>query len=402
MKERSKVLIVLLIILTAISFFQLSALGEQFFKIGELAGIFIIVFLWALTLFYDKSNSFKHNFNYPLILIFFGVFLSMFMASSGHDQDFYITAIAQRMMYFYLLYFLLHNLRIRQNSIEKIILGIAILYALLFMIQFIIYPKIIFETRIEQERGTLRIFLPGLSFLIISYFYSINKILLKHKFIFLIPALLFLVIFILLGTRQILFSVLFVTLLNIIFSGTFTSKFIITPLLVICIFTLYFMFQNVFDELLQVTKEQSTEWTDDPRVKAAQYFLDDFYPNRIAYITGNGAHSLNSPYGVQIESVKINKGLYQSDIGILGDFTKYGFFFILGVFLIFWKVFSKKLLPEFIFIRYFFLFIGLTLLVSGGEFTGASAIVAVVMLLYLVDISEHKRNYLKTNSKSEV
>ena len=277
MNDRIKSLLVLLIVLTAISFFQLSALGEQFFKYGELAGIAIIAAVLVISSIYDKTLRFKKHFTYEILLIFLGVFLSMFIAFDGHNQEFVTTAIAQRMMYFYLFYFMLHSIRVSQKSIERIILGIAIAYALLFIVQFIVYPTIIFDSRIDQERGTIRIFLPGLSFLIMAYFFAINKMLLDHKFIFGLPAFLFLIILILLGTRQILFTVLFITFLNIIFSGTFSSKFIITPLLILSCVALYFMFQNIFDELLNVTQEQSNEIEDDPRVKATQFFSDRFF-----------------------------------------------------------------------------------------------------------------------------
>ena len=52
---------------------------------------------------------------------------SMISAYLFHEQDFNDTLLAQRTIYFYLFYFLLHQLKPEAEDLEKIIIGFGIL-----------------------------------------------------------------------------------------------------------------------------------------------------------------------------------------------------------------------------------------------------------------------------------
>lgn len=392
-------IVLIAVILMSVAFFRISMLGESLFKLIEFASLGIIIAFFVIHIIYDQQIRFDKEFKHPIIFIFFGVVLSMFMAFWGHGQGVTTTAIAQRSMYFYLFYFFLHFMRIKFEDLEKIVFMFGLLYAALFILQYFAYPNELFDIRISVERGTIRIFLPGLSFMTLSYFLSLNKILNHHKYHHLTFIVLFLIVYVLFGTRQILGTILLVTILNIIFSGTVQSKVTLTILAIFAFFPIFLIFQDIFLQMLNLSQQQAGNFSDDVRIRAATYFLTTFFPNDFSYITGNGAHSLDSSFGVYVEGLKETKGFYQSDIGLIGDYTKYGIFFVLGVLWILFNVFTKRYNKDAAFVKFFYVTLLITLPTSGQEFTAPSSIIPNLIGLYLIDISafQYKQDLIETN-----
>jgi len=397
MSNGMKNIIFLFVALCGITFFRFSFIGENGYKLLELAGIGLIVLFVVLQLVYERNELFPFHFKYEIILILFGVLLSMFMAAYAHGQNLKTTAIAQRSMYYYFFYVFLHIIRLRKEHVEKMILYMAIGYSFLFLLQFALFPTMLFDARVDMERGTIRIFLPGLSFLLLAFFYSLNKVIYDQNYNFVIPPVLFLIIVVLLGTRQILFALLLVSAVNVILSGTLNSKFVIGVIAMLAVVPMYLLFKDIITELIQLSQTQAEGIGEDVRVRAAHFFLTDFYPNRMAYITGNGAHSLNSSYGEFVESLKVTKGFYQSDIGIIGDYTRFGIFFVIGVM---WLLFRSLFInagKDLRYIRFYFLYILLTIPVSGQEFTSPSSLIVHLTALYLLDVGHYSQKFKMLN-----
>jgi hypothetical protein len=152
--------------------------------------------------------------------------------------------------------------------------------------------------------------------------------------------------------------------------------------------------------MINLSEQQAGTIKDDIRVRAAQFFLTDFYPNRLAYITGNGAHSMDSAYGRFVESLKSDKGFYQSDLGVIGEYTIYGVFFVAGVLIMLFQAIFKSYNKEANFIRYFFISVLIVLPLSGQEFSDPGSIIPKLMGLYMIDIAIHnyKLNKISTDA----
>ena len=102
------------------------------------------------------------------------------------------------------------------------------------------------------------------------------------------------------------------------------------------------MFQGIFEALFKQTLRERSLGSDYIRIMAAKYYLTDFFRTPLAYITGNGMFNSNSMYGAEMKRLT-SRGLWVSDIGLLGNYAIYGFFFILGVFGICWKALTIKM-----------------------------------------------------------
>jgi hypothetical protein len=379
--------LVIIIIICSTSLYNLSILGPGT-KIIELLGIGIIVAMLVLNIVYARNTKFRHHFFGFILLILLSLITSMLMAKISRNQSFADTLYAQRAIYYYLFYFLLHELKIRTQDLEKIFIVFGLIYPFLYLFQFFIYPKIIFDVTILFSRGTVRIFMPGSDYMAISYFMSIQAFLRTNRIKYLILMLLFFSIFILLGGRETMSIMAITLILFIIFSKKVKSRLFISILVLIGVGMIFYMFQDIFLALIQQSKRDTGLGSDYVRIIAAKYFLTDFFKNPIAYFTGNGMFSNNSSYGIEIARIMSNK-LYLGDIGLIGNYVIYGPLFVIGVLGICIKALRMHIDQQYTYIKYMFIAILLSLM-TGGAFVKPDFICLIVSVLYLIDASQYQ------------
>ncbi len=386
-----KKLIILFITLASLELFNPVFIPAGFIKIFQLVGIGLMVMVLIIQQTWHKEIDFKKHHSLDIKLILLGLAVSMFMAWYGHKQAIMITIVAQRFMYFYLIYWVLHGIKASVEDIHSIIFWIGISFAVFYLLQYIAHPAVIFDVRIAEDRGTVRVFLAGFSFLTLAYFLKLNRLFRSFSVASLLSLILFFSILILMGTRQVIFSIMLITFLYILFSRVVTSRILIFIIAAASIVPILILFQDIFISLIDLSKTQSETFAENVRIRAAIFFLNDLFPNNIAYYTGNGADSANSDYGFMIQMYKDAYGFYQSDIGIIGDYTKFGVAFVLGVFFILFKGLFGKSGISVSYIKYFYLSILLTLFTGGGPFGQSDSIVAICFTLYLLDVDKHDR-----------
>jgi hypothetical protein len=209
-----------------------------------------------------------------------------------------------------------------------------------------------------------------------------------NKVIYLI---LFLIILILMGTRQVILSITLMTGLFVLSSRLVKSKVLVFTLVVLSLIPLYIIFQDIFISLIDISKNQTQALAEDTRVRSATFFLLQLFPENYVYFTGNGADSANSSYGMSIQMYKDLYGFYQSDLGLIGDYTKFGALFVIGVLWILIKSIFYKSGITFNYIKFFFISTLLTIFTGGGPFGMSDAIVAICFTMYLLDIDKYSK-----------
>ena len=382
--------ILILVIASSVFFFRIIFLSKNLIYIIQFSTILLLFLVILMQAIYWKIPLYKQYFTTPVFLIFTGVFLSMLAANLFHNQNFAISLWAQRSMYFYAFYFVLHILKIPIKTLEKIIIISGVIYAFAFLIQYFAFPQVIFDVRLGVERGTIRIFLPGLAIMNLAYFIALTRIIFKNALNYIPYILLFFSIYILTGTRSMIAGPTIVTVLVLILSNKIKSKALIIFLVIAVAGTTYYMFQDIITNLVSISQEQTAHSEEDIRVRAAKFFLTDFFPNKIAYITGNGEGHQASPFGLAINAFKINYGYYQSDIGIIGEYTKYGAFFVLGVIILLYKGIIFRTDPRYQYIRYFFILALISLPLAQG-FTSPDYIITICILMYIIDMRKESK-----------
>jgi len=313
----------------------------------------------------------------------------MYTAYAYHGQPVAISLWANRYMCFFLFYFVLHLLQVSPKYLERLLFFAGVMYALAFLLQYAVYPTQLFDVRMGVERGTIRIFIPGLALLNMAYFIALQRVLYKNSMPYLGFLLLFLVVFLLTGTRSIIAGPAIVTILALFFSKRVKSRLGIIMLVLFAVALVFYLFQDIMLYLISVSEQQSVHSDENIRMLAARFFLTDFFPNTVAYITGNSEAHQASAYGLEILSYKIRDGYYQSDIGFIGEFTKYGLFLLIAVFLIFFKGFTYPLSDDYAYVRYFVILVLITLPL-GSSFTTPDFIVVLCAAMYFYDMEKDK------------
>lgn len=378
-----------IITLCGLYFYQIFFL-TKYNKYFHLLGTGIVIIVSIIFLVYDDSFRFKKNFTFMIVLIFISVIFSMYLALNQHDQSILLSLYEQRNIYYYLVYFLLHLIKVNPKDLKRIIIILGLIYVLFYFLQIVLFPFEIFETEIGESRGTLRIFLPGITFLMISYYYALQKFLESNKFPYFLLIILTLVIIILLGGRSLLAITVFVTVINLIMAKRIKSRVLIYFLIVASAVIIYFAFSNIFLKLIEETETTQKLGSSYVRIRALKFFFQNLFPNFWTYLFGNGVVSGRSEYGEMMMLYNMKYGFYLVDIGIFGNYINFGLIFVAGVFGLLWKIFKIKIQKEYQFIKFFFMVIALSL-ITGGGFSESEFIIPLCMSLYLLDVSHYYR-----------
>ncbi len=383
-----KNIIIAIVVLGSLAFFEPVILDRQMIGMIHIAITGLIIALLILYSIYDTSRKIRAHFTLEIILLFFAVFLSMFGAYIFHYQPFKITLMAQRVIYLFLFYFLLHQLKPDPRFVIRLFVIIGLIWSVLYAIQWVAFPTPLFGAHMFKDRNTIRIFMPGVSFAVVSYFICLLKFLKTNHAKYLPPLLMFLLIFVLLGTRQLLGPTLLITILAIAQSKKIHSKLALSLLGVASIIPLYFIFQDIIKAMIDITSQQSVSLTENIRFKAVVFYFYRFSPGKLAFLIGNGVYSGHSAYGIMMDNYSKVFGYYLSDIGIIGEFILYGVIFVVAELIILIKIVFTRFPEEFDFIRYTVYSMFFSLFVSAGAFGRSEGIIMMCLLLYLVDVSK--------------
>ena len=387
-------LILIFIILCSASFYQLSFLGSVQ-TIVELAGIGVIVFLIAIHGIYSDQKTIPHHFTVPIALIILSLVTSTFMAKYGRDQDFWQTIYAQRDIYYYFLYFLLHQMKIKTKDMETIFYGLGIVYVILYLLQYFLYPTIISDGIVLWDRGTVRIYIYGSAYFNISFLMALQYFLRTNKFKYLFLLLVFFVIFVLTGGRLDLVIVLFITILFVIFDKKVKSRLFMALLGITGIALLFIIFQNIFESIVTQSHSDMGKGENYVRILAMKYYLTDFFKHPLAYLTGNGMGYHHSEYGRFLLRID-ESGFNLSDIGIIGQYAIYGAFFVAGIIMLIVRSLKIKMEPKFYYIKYQYISVIIALL-TAPIFDNADMICFFMCVAYLIDVSNNNISNIGSN-----
>lgn len=390
------ILLLLFFIASYLNLFKLIIIPEFFILLSQLISVSLLIISILIGIIYLPAERVKMHFSTPVNLLILAAIPGIFMAQYFHHQNILISVFGYRIILFYLLYLYLHIYKIPVQYIINIFIGIGLLAVCLYYIQLILYPKMIMNIFFLEGRGTIRLFIPGMIFAQASYFFFLHKYFNTKKIIFLLLSLLTLSIFVLQGTRQLIFALIFLTMMYVLFSKRVKSKLLISFLFTLAILAIFFIFQNIFHELTKVSSSQASGLSGGVRIRAMEYFLTDFMPNKLAYIFGNGNPGLGSEYNQRITILAFENGFFLADIGIVGDYFKYGIIFVLAGIAMLYKSLRFKVSSKYSFLKYYILSQCFTLIAGFGILGGVDII--ILMILYIFDVDRDRRN----KSKSEL
>ncbi len=396
-----KIIVLLFIIFGYFQLFSLDAIPRDLRVISGFVAISLIFLMLIVKVVYDSTErKIPKNFSLPIALFLLALFLSIPVTKAYHNQSFILSIWISRGLFFYFLYYMLHAYDYNRRTLEKFFIFIGLFTILAFYIQTFIYPTRIFDVRMSIDRGTLRLFLPSMSFSIIVYFYYLNQFFKSNKALPIIIALLALSIFILQATRQLIASLVLLTIINLFRSKEVKSRFLISFLILIGMGAVFLIFYDLFIELFTVSKVQTSGQRESVRIKAIEYFTGKFQPSFLTYIFGNGEGHEASQYGLKMVYLQLTKGLYLSDIGIIGDYVRYGVIFVIAAIIMLARLLTIKVPKHYEYLRYFVYLQLFSLFTSKGVFGVPS--ITLIIIAYLFDLGNYELKKENATKREEV
>ncbi len=365
--------------------------------LSQLAVCGLMIVLIILKLIYQPEKLVRMNFGRVIFIMIIGVIPSYLIADTYHNQSFVISIFASRIIWFYVLYFFVHVYKVSIKFIIQIILYIGLFAVVLYYIQYARYPNIFLDINMLEGRGTIRLFVYGMLCTQVAYFYFLNRFFERNTMIDLILALVSLSIFVLQGTRQLLFAAALLTLINLFFSRRVKGRVVKIGVVTLASLAVFMIFREIFLELTKVSSSQMGDLTGGVRIKASRFFLTSFQPSGWSYLFGNGVAGSGSMYSSRMSLYAFKYGFYLSDIGVIGDYIKYGIVFVLAGLYMLAKSILFKVSPEYRYLKYYIVMQCFTLVTGYGILGGVD--VVLLLILYVFDVD--RANYTSSNSLEE-
>jgi hypothetical protein len=382
---------VLFIVLVTIGFWSFLFIPDFLIKILEFSVIVFLIVTFVSN--YGKIKKLDLFFwNNIKFIIWIPLILGTLGALIFHGQEIHYSIWRQRTNFLWLLYPILHLFRIDPKRIVKMMLFIGFFWCCINIIQQFTYPTYYFSSRLEgpnSKENLLRAgvyrFMPSTwHYGMFLAFYTFNLYLFSNKIKYLLLALLSLVSFYYLGTRQ--FAIALIVCLVFHSLTQKGSKFIFGFLFLFFIsLVVYFNYDLLFGKFIEMTNNQVVDNDDYIRFAAFDFFFFDYWKSWFSMLTGNGLPYISSTYGKEVEYIKDYYMYYASDIGIIGSFSNFGIFYVASVFaLIFKIVVSKFRKPNYKYLKLFGVN-AVVLILTNESFLNASVIPFWCLILYLID-----------------
>jgi|WetSurMetagenome_2_1015567.scaffolds.fasta_scaffold01922_6 hypothetical protein len=368
-------MIIILILLSGYTFFNYRGLiGESLSN--RLICFSIFIGLIVAILNGQKIKGCKDAIRYFYIIVSF-ILISILSVSIFHEQSLtdsiYATLITLcSYLTFYI--FLRYNVSIKKLEIFFII--ISIVSTIIYLINFVNFPNLVFgnlEFNISTNRGIPRIPIPFLDIIILVVYYSINKLNMSSRKIWILPVFLGIIIICMSVVRQVIFFALIVAMLLWLKQISLWKK-IILIVSALAIY-LYIIPQiEIFKNLTQITQEQvHNQQTADLRTSSLAFFTYGYQTNALTPFIGNGmtfigdgnTQARQSVWGKNFEILAENHDAHITDVGWVGFFWNFGIFAAVALFLLMFN--GAKLIRnnKYLYLKYWLYFEMLLGLFSG-------------------------------------
>lgn len=401
-KSRDKLvqIVVLSIIILSFGFWSYIPLAsfQPLFEFGA-----IVLILLGLFVFSGRKSNIVMNYK-KIILTIIGLRLfSTLMSFFFHDQAIHLSIIAERASLFWLFYFFLHKSKISPTTLLKLVAIVAVIWALLTIIQQLSYPIYAFASRLDENEGikfragVYRFLVRGLHYgVLIGLFYLTLFFTERRKKKYILIFLFFLIAIYFHSARQFIAGYLAASLALVFFLKG-KIKWIAIAVAGIFMIVLAFNFEAIFAGYIEQSENDMNE--DNIRIFAAYFFGVEYFPHWLCNIFGNGITAPRTAYGK--EMVDYIQGIllfHRVDVGIIGSYNQYGIIYCFVILYSFLKVlFSKMRANAGLFVKLYAIYSLLLIILS--EYSISNYVVPFFCIyFYLVDCYTLNR---KTNNLIE-
>jgi hypothetical protein len=406
MKSNRKYWLLLYTIIN-LNFFSFSKFLDSsvFWIFVEIINFVPIILYFVHKMLIEENRS--GYFSLPVSIFIASIILGAISAYMYYDQSLIQSLIVSHIFYPFFTYLLLVQSDFKKEDLLLVIKIVFWLTLLVFVIDFFTFPDTLFAWRDEEreERQALGLFFYGQGFTILGALIYLENYLSTNKFKYLIPFIIsFVFIVFLTGSRTYFFALSISSLFLIFYFlknlRSLGRKLYFTILLCLLGLTAVYYLQDHFSNLVDMTKGQFLNYSNDIRFNCIIYYATEFQDGFFTKIFGNGFPSPHSDLGTKLVTAKYND-FYASDIGIIGLWAFLGILSVLAWVLIFVKVFNKRYIWKNVAVCAFFVYLLINAFLTYTLFD-PGYIIAYIFALYLFTPDIYKREVILAQQVSTI
>ncbi|MCE7066591.1 hypothetical protein [Dyadobacter sp. CY326] len=379
---------IFLLVLFSLNYFSAKIANSGVLK--NLSYAFVLgTILISIPQFFRKAGGFI----FPVQVLCFSVLFSILMAYISWNQAFSYSVSSIPYLIWFSFFYLLHQ-KYPIAMLERVVMVFGVAYIVLYLFQFLHSDTVYFGFREEfvEDRGIVRILFPGAGAFFLAFFIALNKSLEKNAYKW------FYIGFVLMGvgvtllqvTRQ---SIGLLAVIIVYHYGRKASLAMKLGMVVVFVVGLiYLQGSDIYKGLAETQKETVSEGDKYIRVIAGDYFINDFSPNWLSRIFGNGLPNNTSSYGAFTTYLEDVYGFYLSDVGIIGVYVMFGIFAVLAYISIFIKSFRMRVPENYYYLKYYTLLLLVTSLTSDAVYS-INFMITNVFVLYIYQYLYESQQY---------
>jgi hypothetical protein len=302
---------------------------------------------------YRKRKKALNDFKYKktIYYIFLGVFISMFSAYYFGKQSFSITFIGQRGIFAFMFLPVILFVQPTEKDIIKALKWISIITIIVWILVHI-NPGWVkleqdfleqFDLKRKGLTSKLEFYVYGVEFVVLYLYFQINEYLKMFSWRVFIEVLILFLFIILYQNRSMILGTAPIFFYSLLKFKSRYKTFIIIPLSLILAAALIYT-SDILMTLISNSKQELNA-SDYNRWKSLFYFFYEYPQSWFCYIFGNGHPSGGkSPLG-NLMWANFTKGIYTSDLGMVGMWVDYGLIPLIAIYSIIVNILKHKYFP---------------------------------------------------------
>lgn len=325
-----------------------------------------------------------------ILTLFVGLSISILSCYYFRHQPVFLTFKVSVPYYYILFYFVLKHLDLSITEAEKILVCLVLIFCSCYIIQFMVYPKVIFSGADEEYYEDVRIRLAGQGFSSLGYFLGLNKFILnKNKTGYLLLSFLCFVVIFLMGFRTMLVMIGVFTIITIIRVKGFGQMVFVFGIVCAAIWKVAAeipVFAGIIKRMAERQKTDTFSNGDYIRMIQLRYFTQNHFKNIFEYFCGSGipnyGNGMNS-YGKYMKGLD-DTGINYVDWGLLSLSWMIGMVAVLSMIAYSVKAFIMKVPVGYCYLGIWFMYLIVSSFTTMEFFRSGNFIVQSIAL-YIVE-----------------
>jgi hypothetical protein len=322
--------------------------------------ILVLSWMWILSGIYLFNNTRRtkalnsSKYKKTVYYIFLGVLISVFSAYAYGKQGIITTLIAQRNIYTLMFLPVLLFVQPEEEDIVKALKWISISTAIVWilvhfktdLIKMDKHSFVEFELQKQDLSSKLEFYVNGIYFVVLYFYIKMNEYIKNFSWNAFVEASVLLAFIFLYQNRSMLIGVIPLFIYSLIKFKSESKIYILIGMSILLILGIIYT-SDIWMNLISTTQSNLDE-PDYNRWKSLAYFFNEYSHSWFCYLFGNGFPSGgNSQLGNQMWS-NFTKGIFASDLGMIGMWVDYGLIPLIAVYSILASIIRHTYYPMYL------------------------------------------------------